>query len=187
MKKNRDALIRHSRSTLFPALLFLLVLPAAVWGLHLWRTLGSLKEETQEQEVALIQARISVHKLKELIRTAEARAPLAAAGESVVAFLEAQATKSGIAREKIMAITPGEAKRISDNYKEAIIKVRLEEISLKQLVAYLFNIQQERESAGLSIRSFRLEADRKLPNKWQANIDLASLTYEPLRKAIGSE
>ena len=181
MKKNRDAPIRYFRGTNFLVFLSLLVVLAAGWSLHQWRTLGTLKEEAQEQEMALIQARTSAEKLNEFLRKQEAKVSLAA-GESVVAFLEAQVAESGIAKEKIRAITPGDARKISDDYKEAIIKVRLEGISLRELVNYLFNIQEAKREMALSIKGFRLEADRKLPNNWQADIDLASLSYEPSKK-----
>jgi hypothetical protein len=125
--------------------------------------------------------KVAAAEIKEITRKGKVATFIRADSQRLAGFLEEKAVSSGIAKEKIRAITPREPISITDTVTETLTRINLQDVTLQEIVTYLFEIQSGREG-GVIIKEFHLLSDRESKHKWQADVSLASLTYAPLEE-----
>ena len=100
-------------------------------------------------------------------------------GFSLLSFLENLATKNRIKKQIAYMkplTTPG-----NDRYRESSVEMKLDSLTLKQLVDYLYQIEQSPQP----IRIKRLNIAKKR-GKAYLDVTLQASTFEPLEEEVGS-
>lgn len=110
--------------------------------------------------------------LKAQVDQVEARIAEARGTFSILSFLEGQAVRLGI-RDRIASMRP-QTTPLFDRYRETAVEVRLERVSLNQLVNYLY--QLEATPQRLVIK--RLNIRTRFDNPAQLDVTFQVATYE---------
>jgi type II secretory pathway component PulM len=101
-------------------------------------------------------------------------------GFSLLSFLENLATRNKIKKQIAYMkplVTPG-----NERYRESSVEMKLEGINLKQLVDYLYQVEQSRQP----IRIKRLNIAKKKKDAY-LDVTLQASTFEPLEEGRGSQ
>ena len=102
-------------------------------------------------------------------------------GDDIQAAVERAAETAGIPAATLSRITPEPARRVGNSvYVEQPTRVRLSEVSLKQLVVFAHTLTADH--GGLNIHTIQIRAPRAddTTDTWIAEIVLTYLTYDPV-------
>lgn len=94
--------------------------------------------------------------------------------------LEAAAKEAGFTTTNIVSITPSSPRRVGNSvYQEKPTDVVLRELTLQQLLAFLYNVNSK--NVGLCVQNIRLTAPRNqnATGHWTAQVTLSYLIYSP--------
>ncbi len=108
--------------------------------------------------------------------------------------IEAALKTAGVALSMLERVTPETAHRIGDtDYREMPTNVLLRQMSLRQLVSFLYHLTTappegggESPGASLAVKTIRLSAPREpqASDKWRVEVTLTYLIYTPSQNAI---
>lgn len=107
--------------------------------------------------------------------------------EALSQLVETAAESSGISRERIRSIDPGEPRRVGDTpYKEQETRVELSELTVQQLVKLMLAVPAADSAIQVTTlfmrtpAQFRNDSDHQQHEFWNADLILTSQFYAPI-------
>jgi len=155
-------------------LIYLLVVSPYMNAMERWDRRIDVKSKELEEVLALQEEFVRLKEKARLLEDMVRSGP----GFSLLSFLESLATKNKIKNQIAYMkplTTPG-----NERYRESSVEMKVEGVTLKQLVDYLYQVEQSRQP----IRIKRINIAKKKEEAY-LDVTLQASTFEPVGGGVG--
>ena len=145
-----------------------------------WRALASAHDTLTTKTARLTETQRNIHRINQLQnaprRATERRLP----HEALVATLEKARTRANIDASTLTAVWPEPPRRLAQSdYLYLATRLSFEKITLEQIAAFTHHLTSL--DASLTITSFRLLSQQHPKDRWDVELVVAYLIYNPRR------